>query len=136
MPFEPMVRSRQMRARIRNKMAVLMLSMMQAVAGTWAGSWVRGEVGEWEKAALGREWDSFTPHLLLELASPRPQKWEQMERKKGSRERERLGNGQGMGEEMEGEGKGGRERKKGMRESKYRETEIKTDGEEQKRDRD
>ena len=37
---------------------------------------------------------------------------------------------------MEGEGKGGRERKKGMRESKYRETEIQTDGEEQKRDRD
>ena len=40
--------------------------------------------------------------------------------KKGSRDRERLGKGQGMGEEMEGEGKGGIERKKGMRESKYR----------------
>lgn len=79
MPFEPVVRSRQMRPRIRNKMAVLMLSMMQAVAGTWVGRWVGGE---WEKAVLGREWDPFTPHLLLELASPRPQKWEQMERKK------------------------------------------------------
>lgn len=40
MPFELVVRSRQMRARIRSKMAVLMLSMVQAVAGTWVGSWL------------------------------------------------------------------------------------------------
>ena len=40
LPFELVVRSRQTRARIRSKMAVLMLSMVQAVAGTWVGSWV------------------------------------------------------------------------------------------------
>lgn len=76
MPFELVVRSRQTRARIRSKMAVLMLSMVQAVAGTWVGSW----------AGRRQRWGGSESLSLLisfwRLASPSPQKWEQMERKK------------------------------------------------------
>ena len=122
-----------MRPRIRNKMAVLMLSMMQAVAVTWVGSWVGGGVGE---GSAGEGVGSFHSSSPPGTCLPQTPEMGADGEKKRSRELERLGKGQGMGEEMEGEGKGGRERKKGMRESKYRETEIQTDGEEQKRDRD
>ena len=102
MPFEPVVRSRQTRARIRSKMAVLMLSVVQAVAGTWVGSWA---------GRRQRRGGSESLSLLISfwrLASPRPQKWEQMERKK---EVER-GRHRGWGKRWKARGREG-EREKG-----------------------
>lgn len=74
MPLELSTRNTQARARSRNKMAALMLSVVKAASGIWGAK--QGSTG------LGRERGPFALQLLA-LAFPAPWKWGQKERRKG-----------------------------------------------------